>query len=69
MEDRGNGPHGVFAHISMTVLEALASRGKEGLDQFGLTQLAQEAESVTPNIFVRVLKVVPNAVTMKRKTG
>jgi hypothetical protein len=53
----------------MTVLEALASRGKEGLDQFGLTQLAQEAESVTPNIFVRVLKVVPNAVTMKRKTG
>jgi hypothetical protein len=47
----------------MTVLKARASRGQEGFDELGFTQLAQKSQSIAPNILVGVLKVISNAVT------
>lgn len=67
LEDRRNGPNGVLAHIGMAVFQARAGRGKEGLDKFGLAQLAQETESIASDIFVRVLKIVTNAIAIESK--
>jgi hypothetical protein len=39
----------------MSVLEALASGREERLDKLGLTELAQEAEGIAPDVLVGVL--------------
>jgi hypothetical protein len=60
-----NGRHskdGVLADICVAVLETRSGRGEEGLDKLGLTELAQEAECVAPDVFVGMLKVIPDAV-------
>lgn len=46
----------------MSVLEARSCRGKEGFDELGLSQLAEEAQGVASDVFVGVLKVVTDTV-------
>ena len=43
----------------MSVFEAGLRSGEEGLDEFGLTELRQESESIASDKFIRVLQVVP----------
>jgi hypothetical protein len=50
----------------VAVFQTPTGRGKEGLDEFGLAQLGQEPESITADIFVRVLKIVTNTVAVGR---
>jgi hypothetical protein len=67
LEDGSNCPGGVLAHIGVAVFQARAGRGKEGFDEFGFAQLAQEAESVSSDVFIGVLQVVADAVAKQGK--
>ena len=46
---------GILSDICMSMLEAGAGTRKEGFDELGFSQFAQEAQGVTSNVFVRVL--------------
>lgn len=60
--DGSNSIDGVLPDVGVSVLEAGPGRGQEGLDQFGLAKLAEEAESVSSDVLVGVLEVIPNTV-------
>jgi hypothetical protein len=46
----------------MTMLKAGSGGGEERFDQLGFPQLAQEAQGVAADIFVRVLQIIPNTI-------
>jgi hypothetical protein len=48
----------------MAMLKARPSRRQEGLDEFGFAKLAEEAESISTNILVRVLKIITDSVAV-----
>lgn len=62
LENRGDCPGGILSYIGMAVFQTRAGRGQEGLDEFGLAEFAQETESVSTDIFVRVLQVITDAI-------
>jgi hypothetical protein len=45
------------------MFQAGAGRRKEGLNQFGLPELAQESEGIAANVFVGMLEIIADAVT------
>lgn len=65
--DGCNGEDGVLADICVAMLETRPRRREERLDQLWLAELAEKAQGVAPNVFVRVLEVVPDAVAAERK--
>ena len=64
--DGGDCEDGVLADVGVPVLEALSRGCKEGLHEFGFTQLAQEAQGVAADELVGVLEVHSNAVAVQR---
>lgn len=60
--DRRHSPHSILSHVGVAVFEARASGRQERLDEFRLAKFAKEAESVSSDVFVRVLQVVSNAI-------
>lgn len=40
-------------------------RGKEGLDQFRFAKLAEEAEGVAADVFVRMLEIITDTVAIE----
>lgn len=65
LEDRSHGPDRSLAHVGMSVFQTRAGRGKERLDEFGFAQLAQEAEGITPDVFVGMLEIVTDTVAVE----
>lgn len=65
--DGCDGEDGILAHIGVAVLETLHCGGQEGLDEFGLAELAQEAEGVAADVLVGMLKIVPDTVATKEE--
>lgn len=55
LEDRGHSKHGVLTNVGMSVLETRTCGGKEGFDQLGFTELAQESQCVAADVFVGML--------------
>lgn len=49
----------------MSMLQTGARRGKEGLDQFRFAELAEEAECIAANVFVRMLEIVTDTVAIE----
>lgn len=64
--DGRDGKDRVLAHVGMSVLEAGSGRGEEGLEQLGLPEFGDEAQSVASNVLVGVLQVVPDTVARAR---
>lgn len=63
LENGCDSENGILSDVCVAVLETGARRGKERLDKFGLTELAEEAQRVTADVFVGVLEVISDAVT------
>lgn len=66
LKDGGNGKNGILPYVCVAVLETRSSRGEEGLDEFGFTELAQEAQGVASDVLVGVLKIVSDAVAAEQ---
>ena len=64
LENGGNSEDGILANVGVAVLEASASGSKEGLDELGLAQFTKETKSVATDVFIGVLEVHADAVTM-----
>jgi len=69
LEDHVDGQDGVAAHVRVAVLEAGPDRRDQRLKDLRLLQLAQEAERATTNVFIRVLKVVPQCIANEKGQG
>jgi hypothetical protein len=62
LEDGCDSEDSVLAYICVAVFETLPGRGEERLDKLGFAKLAEETEGVTPDILVRMLKVIPDTI-------
>ena len=67
-EDGRDGEDGILANVCVAVLEAESRGGEQRLDELGFPQLAQEAESIASDVFVRVLQVMQNAITIQKQS-
>jgi hypothetical protein len=63
--DSGNSKDSVLSYIGMAVLKAGTRRGEERLDELGFSKLAQESQSVASNVFVGMLEIISDTVTLK----
>ena len=50
----------------MSMFQAGSGRRKERLNQFGLPKLAQKSEGIAPDVLVRMLQIVTNAIAWKK---
>jgi hypothetical protein len=62
LENGGNSKDGVLSYVGMTMFEAGASGGQEGLYEFSFPKLAQKSQGIAPNVFVGVLEIISDAV-------
>lgn len=65
LENRCDSKDSVLSNIGMAMFETLASRGKEGFNEFGLSKFGQKSQCVSSDIFVRMLKVISNAIAKR----
>lgn len=66
LEDRSDSPHGVLADIGVAVIQAGACGREEGFNEFRFSELAQESQGVSSDVFVGVLKIVTDTVTAQK---
>jgi hypothetical protein len=62
--DGRNGEYRVLSDVCVTVLEARSCGRKQGLDELGLSKLAEEAEGVAADVFIGMLKVVSDSIAV-----
>lgn len=65
--DRGDGKNSVLSDIGVTVFETRTRGGEERLDQLGFAELGEVPQGISTNIFVRMLKIIPNAVAIGKQ--
>ena len=58
----GNGKYGILSDVGVPMLQAGSRRRKKGFNQLGFSKLAQESESVAPDILVGMLQIITNTV-------
>lgn len=57
-----DGEDGILADVGVAVLETGSRRGQQWFYQLSVTELAEKAQGVSPNILVGVLEIHANAV-------
>ena len=48
----------------MPMLETRSGGAKEGLNKLGLSKFAEESKSIASNVLIRVLEIIPDAITI-----
>jgi hypothetical protein len=55
LENGGHGKYSIFSNVCVPMLQTGSGGGEKRFDELGFTKLAQEAQGVASDVFVRVL--------------
>lgn len=64
--DGRNSEDSIFSNVGMSVLETRSCRRQARLNKLSLSELRQESQCISPDIFIGMLQVIPDAITFDR---